>query len=117
MELRFVPAATMVERPQDLQAWLDRADRALNAGRWTEARELLLPAALAAARAANPAPSGHCAFGGGPGATSLGKRPARPGAGARAARQQLGWQPQFPELDTLVAHAWGWEQKVAAGTL
>ena len=35
----------MVERPQDLQAWLDRAERALNAGRWTEARELLLPAA------------------------------------------------------------------------
>ena len=35
----------MVERPQDLQAWLDRAERALNAGRWAEARELLLPAA------------------------------------------------------------------------
>ncbi|MDH4480050.1 MAG: hypothetical protein QE283_09270 [Rhodoferax sp.] len=35
----------MTERPQDLQAWLDRAERALNAGRWTEARELLLPAA------------------------------------------------------------------------
>jgi len=35
----------MVERPQDLQAWLNRAERALNAGRWTEARELLLPAA------------------------------------------------------------------------
>ena len=35
----------MVERPQDLQAWLDRAERALNAGLWTEARELLLPAA------------------------------------------------------------------------
>ena len=35
----------MVERPQDLQAWLDRAERALNAGRWTEARELLLSAA------------------------------------------------------------------------
>jgi len=34
----------MVERPQDLQAWLDRAERALSAGRWTEARELLLPA-------------------------------------------------------------------------
>ena len=35
----------MVERPQDLQAWLDRAERALNAGHWVEARELLLPAA------------------------------------------------------------------------
>jgi hypothetical protein len=35
----------MVERPQDLQAWLDRAERALNAGQWVQARELLLPAA------------------------------------------------------------------------
>jgi len=35
----------MLERPQDLQAWLDRAERALNEGRWSEARELLLPAA------------------------------------------------------------------------
>ena len=43
--------------------------------------------------------------------------PARLVADATLARQQLGWTPQFPELDTLVAHAWGWEQKVAAGTL
>ena len=42
--------------------------------------------------------------------------PARLVADATLARQQLGWTPQFPELDTLVAHAWGWEQKVAAGT-
>lgn len=35
----------MVERPEDLQAWLDRAEGALNAGRWAEARDLLLPAA------------------------------------------------------------------------
>ena len=39
--------------------------------------------------------------------------PARLVADATLARQQLGWTPQFPELDTLVAHAWGWEQKVA----
>ncbi len=43
--------------------------------------------------------------------------PARLVADATLARQQLGWTPQFPALDTLVAHAWGWEQKVAAGTL
>ena len=50
----------------------------------------------------------------GAGATS----PAIPQAlwDATLARHQLGWTPQFPELDTLVAHAWGWEQKVAAGT-
>ena len=43
--------------------------------------------------------------------------PARLVADATLARQQLGWTPQFPALDTLVAHAWGWEQKVAAGTV
>ena len=43
--------------------------------------------------------------------------PARLVADATLARQQLGGKPQFPALDTLVAHAWGWEQKVAAGTL
>jgi UDP-glucose 4-epimerase len=41
--------------------------------------------------------------------------PARLVADATLARQQLGWNPQFPGLGTLVAHAWGWEQKVAAG--
>ena len=35
----------MSMRPQELQAWLDRAERAIQAGRWQEARELLLPAA------------------------------------------------------------------------
>ncbi len=42
--------------------------------------------------------------------------PARLVADATLARLQLGWKPQFPELDTLVAHAWGWEQQVAAET-
>ena len=40
--------------------------------------------------------------------------PARLVADATLARQQLGWNPQFPALDTLVAHAWGSEQTVAA---
>jgi UDP-glucose 4-epimerase len=37
--------------------------------------------------------------------------PARLVADATLARQQLGWVPQFPELETIVAHAWAWEQK------
>lgn len=43
--------------------------------------------------------------------------PARLVADATLARQQLGWTPQFPELDTLVANAWGWERKVAGGPM
>ena len=35
----------MLDRPQDLQAWLDRAERALHAGQWVEARDLLQSAA------------------------------------------------------------------------
>jgi len=35
----------MQDRPQDLQAWLDRAERALHAGQWVEARDLLQSAA------------------------------------------------------------------------
>ena len=35
----------MLERPTDLQAWLDRAERALHAGQWAQARDLLLSAA------------------------------------------------------------------------
>lgn len=47
------------------------------------------------------------------GGTGPGARadPARLVADATLARQQLGWVPQFPELDTIVAHAWAWEQK------
>ncbi|MEZ5671315.1 MAG: hypothetical protein R3E08_02635 [Thiotrichaceae bacterium] len=35
--------------------------------------------------------------------------PARLVADARLARQQLGWQPQFAELPTIIQHAWQWE--------
>jgi UDP-glucose 4-epimerase len=35
--------------------------------------------------------------------------PARLVADATLARQQLGWQPQFADLETMVRHAWGWE--------
>jgi UDP-glucose 4-epimerase len=41
--------------------------------------------------------------------------PARLVADATLARQQLGWAPQFPALETIVAHAWGWEQKTSKG--
>jgi UDP-glucose 4-epimerase len=37
--------------------------------------------------------------------------PARLVAEATLARQQLGWQPQYPDLETIVAHAWTWEHK------
>ena len=46
--------------------------------------------------------------------------PRRPGdppvlvADARAARQALGWQPRHADLDTLLAHAWAWEQRHGA---
>lgn len=40
--------------------------------------------------------------------------PARLVADATLARQRLGWQPRYASLDTIVAHAWGWEKKMAA---
>jgi UDP-glucose 4-epimerase len=42
--------------------------------------------------------------------------PARLVADATLARQQLGWTPQFADLDTLVRHAWAWEQRMAGLT-
>lgn len=37
--------------------------------------------------------------------------PARLVADAKRARSILAWQPQFTELETIVAHAWQWERK------
>jgi len=42
--------------------------------------------------------------------------PARLVADATLARQQLGWVPQYPDLATLVAHAWRWEQRCASAS-
>jgi len=39
--------------------------------------------------------------------------PARLVADSRAATSQLGWKPQFAALETLIEHAWAWEQKAA----
>jgi len=39
--------------------------------------------------------------------------PARLVADSRAATAQLGWKPQFAALETLIEHAWAWEQKRA----
>lgn len=39
--------------------------------------------------------------------------PARLVADATLARQMLGWQPQFADLDTMMQHAWAWEQSQA----
>jgi UDP-glucose 4-epimerase len=37
--------------------------------------------------------------------------PARLVADATLARKQLGWQPQYAELATIIEHAWKWETR------
>jgi len=37
--------------------------------------------------------------------------PARLVADSRKAREQLGWLPRFPALETIISHAWAWECK------
>jgi UDP-glucose 4-epimerase len=32
-------------------------------------------------------------------------------ASAEKAHRELGWQPRYPELDTILAHAWAWHQR------
>jgi UDP-glucose-4-epimerase GalE len=32
-------------------------------------------------------------------------------ADAKRARTELGWNPQYPDIETIIAHAWQWEQK------
>lgn len=39
--------------------------------------------------------------------------PPRLVADARRAHDELGWHPQYDSLDTIIAHAWAWEQKLA----
>jgi UDP-glucose-4-epimerase GalE len=47
--------------------------------------------------------------------------PRRPGdppmlyASSARVRHELGWQPRYPDLDTIVAHAWGWHRAHPAG--
>lgn len=40
--------------------------------------------------------------------------PPRLVADPRLAREVLGWQPQYADLEAIVRHAWAWEQKVAS---
>jgi len=40
--------------------------------------------------------------------------PARLVANAALARRELDWQPRYPELATIIAHAWNWETRSAA---
>lgn len=40
--------------------------------------------------------------------------PARLVADATRARRELGWRPRYSDLETIVAHAWAWEQKLAS---
>jgi UDP-glucose 4-epimerase len=42
--------------------------------------------------------------------------PARLVADATLARQELGWEPKFTDLETIVRHAWRWEQKMRGKT-
>jgi len=42
--------------------------------------------------------------------------PARLVADASLARQQLGWQTQYADLSTIIAHTWAWEQKMVLST-
>jgi UDP-glucose 4-epimerase len=37
--------------------------------------------------------------------------PARLVADAQLARERLGWQPKYANLDTIIEHAWKWEQR------
>lgn len=37
-------------------------------------------------------------------------------ADARRARAELGWQPQYPDIDTIIAHAWKFEQTRNSGS-
>lgn len=36
-------------------------------------------------------------------------------ADSALARAELGWAPRYADLDTIVAHAWAWEQRLVAG--
>lgn len=42
--------------------------------------------------------------------------PARLVADATLAKTELGWQPQYQAVETIVSHAWQWEQKMSAKT-
>jgi UDP-glucose 4-epimerase len=42
--------------------------------------------------------------------------PARLVADASQARAHIGWRPQFERLDTIVEHAWTWEQRRCGAT-
>ncbi len=39
--------------------------------------------------------------------------PARLVADSTRARKQLGWQPQYSDLATIIEHAWKWEMRGA----
>lgn len=45
------------------------------------------------------------------------RRPGDPAtlvADASLAKQELGWQPKYADLDTIIRHAWVWEKRLAA---
>ena len=40
--------------------------------------------------------------------------PARLIADSKRAQTELGWRPRYPDLDTIIAHAWAWETRTVA---
>jgi UDP-glucose 4-epimerase len=42
--------------------------------------------------------------------------PARLVADSQQARQQLGWAPQYADLETIIRHAWAWENRLKASS-
>ncbi|WP_196800057.1 GDP-mannose 4,6-dehydratase [Thioalkalivibrio sp. ALJT] len=38
-------------------------------------------------------------------------------ADATLARRELGWQPQYADLEIIIRHAWAWEKKLAGNAL
>ncbi|MBI2380911.1 MAG: UDP-glucose 4-epimerase GalE [Gammaproteobacteria bacterium] len=50
------------------------------------------------------------------------KAPRRPGdpatlvADSARARAELGWQPKYPDIDTIIAHAWAWHSRCKCGS-
>jgi len=37
--------------------------------------------------------------------------PARLVADSTLLQKELGWKPKYPDLETIIEHAWNWEQK------
>ena len=41
--------------------------------------------------------------------------PARLIAGSQRAKAELGWNPQYPEIEVIIQHAWAWRKSMPNG--